>query len=164
MSTRKVEKESPYYELVKAKLEELLKPRFSNHHLEITSDRKFSNTLKAQVGSNRDIIFLILREAAPDITGFIKRDHSSDFIVVEVKAEKTKLDDIHQTRKYVDLFEAKYALLVSTEEIPEEIKRLSKVVLTLLLRPGYSPLTLVYFDGKDGEFRDWFEENPFVRG
>ncbi len=130
---------------VKAKLEEILGAKFSNFRVEITADKRFSNELKAQVGMHRDIIFAFLKDAAPDMTGYVKGDYSSDFMVVEVKAEKTRLDDIYQTRKYADLFEAKYSLLVSTEEIPEEIKRLSRVVATLLLRAGYGYLTLVPF-------------------
>jgi len=65
-------------------------------------------------------------------------------------------------KKKKDLFDAKYGLLVSTKEIPEEIKRLSKVVSPYLLSlPAYKTLTLVHFNGKDKQFVDWFPENPF---
>jgi hypothetical protein len=39
-------------------------------------------------------------EAAPDLTGFLKRDGASsrEFIVMEVKNRALKLDDIYQTR------------------------------------------------------------------
>ena len=161
MSRRKADRESRYYEPVRAKLDEILRARFNSYHLEITASRTFSETLKAQVGTHRDIIFLFLKEAAPDITGFVKAEYSSDFMVVEVKAEKIKLDDIYQTRKYAELFDARYALLVSTQEPPEEIKRLSKVVFSLLQLPAYKPLTLVRFDEKTNELRNWFPENPF---
>ena len=164
MNRKKSKKETEYYEPVKAKLEEILKARFSSFHLEITAGKRFSDTLKAQVGSHRDIIFAFLKETAPDITGFIKGDYSSDFIVVEVKAEKIKLDDIYQTRKYAELFDARYALLVSTHEIPEEIRRLSKVVFSLLQLPAYKTLTFARFDEKSNELTDWFPENPFVKG
>jgi hypothetical protein len=164
MSGKKCKKEAEYYEPVKAKLEEILKARFSSFHLEITAGKRFSNILKAQVGSYRDIIFAFLKEAAPDITGFGKGDHSSDFIVVEVKAEKIKLDDIYQIRKYAELFDARYGLLVSNEEIPEEIKRLSKVVFSLLQLPAYKTLTFVRLDEKSNELTDWFPENPFAKG
>jgi len=82
-ANRKEERE--YYQLIKAKLESLLKTRTNNFYLEITANKKFSNKLKAEVSSNRDIIFLFLKEASPDITGFIKREYSSEFIVVEFK-------------------------------------------------------------------------------
>jgi len=164
MSATKAKKESSYYEPVKGTLEGILKPRFGSYHLEVTADRKFSNMLKAQVGSYRDIIFFFLKDAAPDITGFVKGQYSLDFVVVEVKAENIKLDDVYQTRKYAELFDARYALLVSTHEIPEEVKRLSKVVFSLLQLPAYKRLTLVHFDEKNNEFTDWFPENPFAEG
>ena len=162
---KKVERE--YYEPIKAKLENLIKPKVSNFHLEITADKKFSNKLKAEISSHgyRDIVFHFLKEAAPDITGFIKGEYSPDFIVVEIKNDEIKIDDIYQTRKYAELFNAKYALLISTKETPEEIKRLSKVIYQLLSGGyGYEKMTIVYFDTEKGNFVEWFEKNPFEKG
>lgn len=161
-ANRKEERE--YYQLIKAKLESLLKTRTNNFYLEITANKKFSNKLKAEVSSNRDIIFLFLKEASPDITGFIKREYSSDFIVVEFKKDKIKLDHIYQTRKYRDLFGAKFAFLISLQQIPEEIKRLHKVAFTLLSSPSiYHGFVLVHFDEKSGNFVEWYPENPFKK-
>ncbi|RZN40364.1 MAG: hypothetical protein EFT35_03015 [Methanophagales archaeon ANME-1-THS] len=155
-------KEKEHYEAIKTKLEELLKRKFVNFHLEITADKRFSNRLKAEINPNRNIIFHFLKEAAPDITGFIKEKYSSDFIVVEIKAETIKLDDIYQTRKYAELFHAKYALLISTQEIPEEIKRLAKVNYSLLSSGyDYAKINLVHFDTEKEKFSEWFEKNPF---
>ena len=113
MNTDKKEKE--YYEAIKTNLEQLLAARSVPFHLEITADKKFSNELKAHIEPNRDIIFHFLKEAAPDITGFIKKSHFPDFIVVEVKKETIKLDDIYQAKKYQDLFNAKFTFLVSLQ-------------------------------------------------
>ena len=55
-------------------------------------------------------------------------------------------------------------MLVTTEEIPEELKRLSKIGYPLLSLPGYRKLTLVRFDEQQGQLVDWFEENPFLKG
>jgi hypothetical protein len=156
--------EREYYGVIKAKIEEILKAKFKDFNLDITADKKFSNEIKAEIPDYRQMIFYFLKEVAPDITGFIRRDYSSDFIVIEVKAEAVKLDHIYQTRKYAELFDAKYALLVSTEEISEEIKRLSKTVYSLLSLPGYKHMTLVHFDGGSKEFVEWFLENPFEKG
>jgi hypothetical protein len=160
-------RERDYYELIKRKLDEIIRTEFNNFHLEITADKKFSNKLKAEISphGHRDIIFHFLKEAAPDITGFVKGEYSSDFIVIEIKNEEIKIDDIYQTRKYTGLFNAKYALLISTKEISEEIKRLSKVVYSLL-SSGYSSerITLVQFDAEKGNFIEWFEKNPFEKG
>jgi len=50
-------------------------------------DKQFSNVLQSQIDSSRDLIFAFLKEAAPDITDFVKKDSSSprEFIVVEIK-------------------------------------------------------------------------------
>lgn len=163
------EKERRLYEPVRGLLAETLKPKCSEVFIEITADKKFSNKLKSHLSPNRDIIFLFLKDAAPDITGVIKERsgttewYSINFIVVEIKSEKLKLDDIYQTRKYAELFDAKYALLVTTEEIPEEIKRLSKVVFSLLHIGEYRTFNLVQFDEENKAFKEYFPENPFSK-
>ena len=141
-------------------LDELLRQLFTGHHLEITANGNFSATLKMQIPEHRDIIFTFLKEVAPDITGFVIKDHTFEFIVVEFKDTKIRLDDIYQTRKYAELFDARYALLVSTEEMPVEIIRLSSVVPYLLPIPGYGKLTLVQLS-KDGKSSTWFPTSPF---
>jgi hypothetical protein len=155
-------KEREYYKTIKDELEEILRAKSYDFHLEVTANRVFSNKLKAEIRPGRDIIFNFLKEAAPDITGFVKGEYFSDFIVVEIKREPIKIDHVYQARKYAELFNAKYALLVSTEEIPEEIKRLAKVVNPLLSGGyGYEKLALAYFDPDKRDFIEWFERNPF---
>lgn len=157
-------KEAEYYPLIKAKLEELLKTKTINFYLEITASKKISNKLKAEIREDRNIIFQFLKEAPPDITGFIKSEHFSDFIVVEFKKGKIKLDDIYQTKKYRDLFDAKFAFLISLEPIPEEIKRLHKVLYELLSTPHYShAFVLARFNEKVVKFVEWYPENPFKK-
>jgi hypothetical protein len=109
---RNVQRERELYEPIRAKIEELIRTKFSNFHLEVTADKNFSNKLKAEISphGHRDIVFRFLNEAAPDITGFIKTEYSSDFIAIEVKNEEIKIDDIYQTKRYAELFNAKYAL------------------------------------------------------
>ena len=153
--------ERDYYPILKKKLEELLRTKFDNFYLQITANKEFSNILKSNIGQNREIVFYFLREAAPDITGYIKKQYSIDFLVAEFKREKIKLDDIYQTRKYAELLDARYALLISTQEIPEEIKRVSKVVYPLLSLPVYKKLAIVHYDEQTEQFVEWFEKNPF---
>src|SRR5216683_7426974 len=130
--------------------------------VEVTANRQFSNVLQSQIDSHRELIFAFLKEAAPDITGFVKKDSASlrEFVVVEVKTAPIKLDDIYQTRKYAELFDARYALLISTSEIPEKITRLSRVVIPLLMLPANKQLTLVRF-GDEGRAITWLPECPF---
>lgn len=158
--------ERQHYQVVKDWLQEYLEQRFPSSYLEITASGKFSERLKAHIGQHRDIVFRFLREAAPDITGFVGGDASRGFVVVEVKARTIKLDDLYQARKYAELFDARYALLVSTEEIPQEIIRLSQVVFPYLPAiPAYGRLTLVRFQkGTDVAWSaSWFPEDPFLK-
>ena len=163
MTTPENKTEKSYYQPVKDWLERQLKMQFNDFHLEITANKQFSNKLKEQINDHRNIIFRFLNKAAPDITGFVKGSVSSEFIVVEVKNKEIKIDDIYQTRKYAELFDARYALLVSIKEIPEEIKRLDKVVFPYLLAiPVYKRLTLVRFCGETND-SEWYPENPFAK-
>ncbi len=66
--------ERNHYPAVKAWLETFLQERFATVHLEVTANKTFSNTLKAQIDRSRNLIFSFLREASPDLTGFVKRD------------------------------------------------------------------------------------------
>jgi len=161
-----MKKEEEYYPIIKAKLEELLKRKTQDFYLEITANKKFSDKLKVEIRKDRDIIFQFLKEAFPDITGFIKSKYSSDFIVIEFKRERIRLDDIYQTKKYKDLFAAKFAFLVSLEPIPTEIKRLDKAMNDQILRAGLHwtfAFVLVQFDKQEKEFVEWYPENPFEK-
>jgi len=155
--------ERAYYESVKTWLEQLLTPKTSILHLEITADRSFSNVLQAEIDQHREIIFSFLKDARPDITGFFKAkaDSRREFIIVEIKPTPIKLDDIYQTRKYAELFDARYALLVSPFEVPQRLVRLARVVFPLLQLPAYKQVTLVQC--ADGAAQvDWFPEDPFT--
>jgi len=157
----KAEKE--YYKPIKAKLEDLLRARVDNFHLEITANG-FSRELKDEV--KEDIVwhFLQERKARPDITGFVKGEYTLDFIVVEVKQSKMELDDIYQLRKYRDLFDAKFAFLASLQPIPGEIKRLHKVRYWLLASPSHlQAVVLAHFDEDSTNFVEWYPENPFEK-
>jgi hypothetical protein len=130
-------------------------------HLEITADKPLSNKLKAEI-RNRDIIFSFLREARPAITGFLKKDeYSTRFIIIEIKDEAIKLYHIYQSRKYVELMDASMVFLVSTVDIPEEIKKLSHIVFTLLSLPSYKKVILCHFDNDSKQTANWYEKNPF---
>jgi hypothetical protein len=156
-------------------LEEVFRKIFQNIHFEVTASGNFSNKLKlkSQIGRHRDIIFVFLKKGtSPDITGFvdglkeeykIKYGYYEGFVVAEIKKDEIKLDDIYQVRKYAELLDARYAFLISLEPIPipEEIKRLSQSVYTLLSLPAYQTLILACFDDKDEKFVDFYPKEPF---
>jgi len=157
-------KEQDYYSCIMQKFTELFESKGYKACFEITASKKFSNRLKSKISDYRHIIFYFLKDVAPDITGFVEKGDFVDFVIIEVKNEEIKLDHIYQTRRYAELFDAKFAFLVSTEEIPEEIKRLSKVVYPLLSGPSvYQSRTLVHLHKETQSLKDWYPENPFEK-
>jgi len=164
-SKKRKKKEEEYYEIIREKLSKLFKEKGVNVYLEVTSRGVFSNKLKSKIPRGKEIILLFLRKVAPDITGFVEGTVLPGFIVVEVKGSKIELDDIYQLKKYADLFEARFAFLVSLEPIPVEIKRLQEVLYLLTkLKCGiiYHAFVLTHFDRNNKEFVEWFNENPFI--
>ncbi len=164
--------EEEIYPVVKEKLEVLIRKKYTkDFHLEITARKHFSNDLKSKISDDRNLIFSFLKDAPPDITGYVKNesisylprffDNKYCFIVVEIKNEKMKLDDIYQLRKYSELFDTWLALLITTKEIPEEIKRLSKINKQLLPKRDQSYTILAQFSLHNNDFMEWFPRNPF---
>ena len=154
--------EKDYYEPIKREFEKLFRVK-GESYLEITAGKRFTNKLKEEIPSNRNIIYTFLKKAPPDITGFLRTDFGARFIVIEIKDAEMGLDHIFQARKYAVLFDARYTFLVSTHEIPVEVKELSKITSILRELPFYGRLTLVQFDRVVGSFVDWYEENPFMQ-
>ena len=159
--------EKEYYPMIKEKLEGLLKTKTTNVHLEITANNKFSEELKSEIKSERNIIFNFLDKVRPDITGFIKdSSYFADFIIVEFKKGKIDLKSIYQAKRYRELFNAKFTFLISSEPVPTEIKRLDKAMNDQLLRSGLhweSSFVIVQFDRQEGQFIEWYPENPFEK-
>ena len=155
-------REKEYYNVIKQKLEELFREKGADAYLEITANRTFSNEIKKRIPPNRDIIFSFLKKAAPDITGIVKINEGERFFAVEIKKDELKLDDIYQLKKYADLFETKYAFLVSMKPLPTEMKRLLESTL-LLGKLSYDQLVfaLAQFDWVNQKFEEWYEKNPF---
>lgn len=152
--------EKDYYEPIRQVFEKLLKDK-KESYLEITATGQPSNRLKEKI-RNRDIIFSFLKEARPDITGFIPDQYSSKFIVIEIKDEEIKLDHIYQTKKYIDLFDAYFGFLVSTKEIPVEIKKLANITFNILSVGQYRSFCLCQYDPETKSIVDWYKENPFT--
>jgi len=53
-----------------------------------------------------------------------------------------------------------FAFLLSTKELLGEIKRLSRVIYSLLSLPAYGNLVLVHFDEESASLRGRFPEDP----
>lgn len=156
-----MKKESDYYEQIKSLFKDLFKQKGQPIHIEITSDGQPSNKIKEKIRDDRNIIFSFLREARPDITGFIEEQYLSKFFVIEIKNEELKLDHIYQTRKYIDLFDAYFGFLVSTREIPTEIKKVVSTNFRMLDTGHYRNFCLCQYDESQNTIVDWYKENPF---
>lgn len=160
-----MKKEEEYYEIIKEKLNDLFKKKGVNVYLEITARGMFSNKLKSKIPQGREVVFLFLKKVAPDITGFVEGSVLPGFVVVEVKGSKIELEDIYQLKKYSDLFEARFAFLISLKPVPEEIKRLEKAayILTKLKGSIYQAFVLAQFNEHTSEFVEWFDKDPFSK-
>ena len=160
----KAESETQLYDPIRKFLHSAFLTKFGNCYLETTASGRFGETLKEAV--RQDIIFSFVgKKASPDLTGFIRGKSGIDgFITVEIKPGKITLQDIYQAKLYGDLFNAKYALLISPQLIPEEIKRLHK---NLFILNRFMSGWLIYVGQWQGESLNqiikvnWFPESPF---
>lgn len=122
--SKRASKEEPLYEPIMKALKRIFSC-LGECHLEITADKRFTNKLKRHF--SKDTLYIIRVEGFfPDLTGFVKMPYATDLITVEVKGEKIAIKDIFQAREQAEIFDAKYALLVSPKTIPEEIRRFVK--------------------------------------
>ena len=168
-------KEKELYGQVKSEFEKLFNHKFGNCHLEITATGIFSEKLKSKV--KQDIVFAFIKRMkgsesrSPDITGFVSSSFGfptssfsvADLTTIEAKNETISLGDVYQAKMYVELFDAKYGFLVSTDLIPTEIKKLHNVH-SILNRFRYGAyLGLVEFDTKSRSIahESWFPDPPF---
>lgn len=158
--------ETKYYSIVRDWLQELLKQQFPWCHLEITANGKFSGKIKEHIPQGREIIFHFLKQAAPDLVGFVTRERGRGVVVVEVKTTIIRLKDLSQVRGYAELFGARWSLLLSAKEIPEEFRRLYQVAPEAFSTlTGHGTITLGWLREQSGELTvQWFPTDPFAKG
>lgn len=93
-------------------------------YLENTS-RKFSEKLKEQL-DDYPLFILSVEKMSPDVTGYVipkgMGAKSKHIIVVEVKTKPT-LKNIYQTKRYAEILNASYALLISPNKLSPERRR-----------------------------------------
>ena len=171
MKANRESAEKELYKPIRKVLADEFQRRFGREcYLEVTANGVFSETIKRVV--RHDIVFKFLgRSISPDLTGFVPRksltllepSNIEDFITVEIKREKVTPQDIYQAKMYGDLFQAKYALLISPEPIPEEIRRLQQ---QLFISNRFMSGWVVYIGqwevmAGSGFVTMWFPESPF---
>lgn len=139
-------------------------------YLETTAEGVFSDTLKSVVP--HDIIFSFLgKKVSPDLTGFMyDRNYTSrpfsmsgvkSYITVEIKKEKITLQDVYQAKMYGDLFQAKYALLLSPQPIPEEIRRLDQYLFVTYRYMSGGYVYIGQWGSRANATRKWLPRSPF---
>ena len=93
-------------------------------HLENTS-KKFSEQMKGQL-DDYPLLILSVEKMSPDLTGYLTRKlpytGAKQIIVVEIKIKPT-LKDIYQTKRYAEILNASYALLISPNRLSPERRR-----------------------------------------
>jgi hypothetical protein len=162
--------EKDLYEPIRRELEE----RFfvsGKVHLEVSADGRISETVKEKLD---DVCLHIINfeRLKPDIIGFLRTEtktgrgagyYHDDMIIAEVKNEQIGITDIIQTKAYAEVFAAQHTFLVSSEPIPEEVKRFVKMKPGLLYGGPYGEIRLVQFDVDRETFveRSWYRESPF---
>ena len=120
-------------------------------HLEITADKRFTNKLKRHF--SKDTLYIIRVEGFfPDLTGFVKTQYTTDIITVEAKAKHITIKDIFQAKNQAEIFDAKYALLVSPKMISEEIRRFVKDRSLILNYLSSRRLVIAQFNEATEEF------------
>jgi len=141
-------------------------------HLEVSADGKISEDVKEKL-DDVSLHIINFERVKPDIIGFLRIEtktgrgagyYQDEKIVAEVKNVQVGITDVIQTKVYAEVFDARHAFLISSEPIPEEIKRFVKMKPGLLhYAGGYGEIKLVQFD-KDRETfieRSWYRESPF---
>lgn len=153
--------ERDLYKPICEDLKKLFLDKFGGIHLEITHDGKFSNDLKAEF--DRDILFFFKQRLYPDLTGFIVKDSSKRFIVVEVKDRILKIQNIFQVKMYAEFFRARFCFLISSKPIPEELKRVLRERPHVGIGYVYELIFLAQYHREKKRILSysWFPKNPF---
>ncbi|SRR6266480_2874272 len=160
-SSRKRKSEAQFYRPAREALLELFKPK--DCYLEITADRRLGEKIK-RVLTDYDLFANQVERFIPDITGYVIRsEHDKPIIVAEVKAGPPSLRDIFQTKQYAEIFGAKYAFLLSPEDIHEEIARIVKMKSMILSHSaGYERVFVGRLDVEGTSIVQWYMGAPYL--
>ena len=127
--------EKNLYDPIKKALEQFLGQE-NKLYLEDTHKNSISKKLK-DLFDNAAFLFLMSQKVSPDLMGYVEEAKSrfglgidegstTEKIIVEVKNEEIKILDLYQAKRYAEVFGAKYAFLISIEDVPGELKRFIK--------------------------------------
>lgn len=155
-------KEKELYEPVRAALERSFAAIGKRTVSETGATKGLGEALKALIPPGLEILFRFLNRK-PDIVGYVETNLGNTIFTTEVKRESLTIQNIYQAKMYKELFGATFGFLVSTEPIPEELKRLLRNIPIILMSAGdytFHFLALARFDLGSGAFTDWFTNQP----
>ena len=119
------EKEQELYNTVLKVLEQKFKT-LGDVHLENTSKKRFSEELKEQL-DDYSLFILRVESMSPDLTGYLNKKEGyrgeKCVIVVEIKRDRPTLKDIYQTKRYAEILQATYALLIAPKKLSTERRK-----------------------------------------
>jgi hypothetical protein len=152
--------EKQMYEPVMAQLQKRFGKRGFVTQLEIAASAGASDAIAEGIPYGQGILFSYRSSNRPDILGWTQK---RDWIVAEVKEAALGLDEIYQTKRYKELFCARYAFLISSVPVSEQLKRLCRANPRVLGSFGdyLGCFVLAEFNHVTGDFAIWFPENPF---
>jgi len=153
--------ERALYPLISQALMECFRAVGKHNILVESTDRGFSEPIKAAFRRDRDIAFSFFDGAKPDLTGYVDHGTQKEIFVVEVKDAPLELKDIYQAKRYKELLGARYGFIISSQRIPEKLKRLCSITPAILNSFGDYEAFLVLAHFADGKLFDWFPENFF---
>jgi hypothetical protein len=155
--------EKNFYDPITKHLGELLSAVASGFCLETVATKGLTERAKQAIPQGREIVFAFMKDR-PDIIGVVDGQFSKHLLVAEVKENSPTLEDIYQIKRYKEVFEARYAFLITVGPIKEELKRLCRntpTILRSLADDSFRFLVLAQFWPGTAQFIDWFAANPF---
>ena len=146
-------KEKDLYEPIKTILEKTFS-KIGENYFEITAS-SISDHIKKFL-DDHEVLILGTENKRPDIMGIVNIQHETGYIskrliIIEVKSGVLNFDDIYQLKKYAEMFNAYYAILVSPEGLDETRRRFLKY-RNLLLYMGYKTIYIAKFYENDLEY------------
>jgi hypothetical protein len=135
---------------------------YSEVHLEITSNGRFSERLRKALGTR---VGFLKRHFAPDICGFTEVRNRLQPISIEVKSKRLGFQEIFQAKGYGELIEARFAFLISNQSIISTVRDFLRNKESILIF-GYPDPRIMHIGRFDHTLEqlveeDWFPKSPF---
>jgi hypothetical protein len=143
--------ESQYYEPIKNALWDAFSHMPATCYLEITN-KGLSDKLERSL-DDFALFYIKIDRQYPDITGFIETSYGKERITVEVKERIRKIESFFQAKRYGEVFDARYAFLISLEPFPEQVRRFIQKRPAIYNYSYGKQLIIARFDASSEQFK-----------